>query len=109
VPAFPFAPDQCKYGFSPLLPIERCSQSAENFSEIYDSYYPALQAAVNQVPGATLLNTAKYFCSDDTCNMTQNGTLLYADDDHVNHQGSALIFERLFADNLELKNVITPR
>ena len=25
VPDFPFGADQCKYGFSPLLPIERCT------------------------------------------------------------------------------------
>ena len=106
VPAFPFAPDQCKYGFSPLLPIERCTQSAENFSEIYDSYFPALQAAVNQVPGATLLNTAKYFCSDDTCSMTIDGTLVYADDDHMNHQGSAFLTERLLADNEVVRNAL---
>ena len=53
-----------------------------------------------------MLNTAKYFCSDDTCSMTQNGTLLYADDDHVNHDGSKYLFDELFTDNKDLERAL---
>ena len=106
VPDFPFAPDQCKYGFSPLLPIERCTQGYENFAEKYATYYPQLEAAVNQVPGVELLNSAQYFCDQDTCSMTIDGTLVYADDDHMNHQGSAFLIDRLLVDNKGLSQAL---
>ena len=99
LPDFPFAPDQCKYGISPLLPIERCTQGYENFAQKYSVYYPQLQSAVSQVPGVEMLNTAKYFCDQQTCSMTRDDVLFYADDDHLNHQGSAYLFEQLLADN----------
>ena len=102
VPDFPFAPDQCKYGFSPLLPIERCTQGFKEFAQKYAAYYPQLEAAVDQVPGVELLNSAQYFCDQDTCSMTIDGTLVYADDDHMNHQGSAFLIERLLVDNKSL-------
>ena len=106
VPDFPFAPDQCKYGFSPLLPIERCTQSYEDFAQKYAAYYPQLEAAVNQVPGVELLNSAQYFCDQDTCSMTIDGTLVYADDDHMNHQGSAFLIDRLLVDNKGLSQAL---
>ena len=80
--------------------------SQENFSKIYDSYYPALQAAVNQVPGVELLNSAQYFCDQDTCSMTIDGTLVYADDDHMNHYGSAFLIDRLLVDNKGLSQAL---
>ena len=106
VPDFPFAPDQCKYGFSPLLPIERCTQSYEDFAQKYATYYPQLEAAVNQVPGVELLNTAQYLCDLDRCSMTIDGTLVYADDDHMNHQGSAFLVEQLLVDNIGFRNAL---
>jgi hypothetical protein len=104
VPDFPFGADQCKYGFSPLLPVERCTQGYEDFAQKYATYYPQLEAAVNQVPGVELLNSAQYFCDQEACSMKIDGTLVYADDDHVNHQGSAFLIERLLADNIGFRN-----
>ena len=106
VPDFPFGADQCKYGFSPLLPIERCTQSYEDFAQKYATYYPQLEAAVNQVPGVELLNSAQYFCDQETCSMKIDGTLVYADDDHMNHQGSAFLIEQLLADNIGFRNAL---
>jgi hypothetical protein len=98
IPDFPFGSDQCKYGLSPIFPIERCDIPRQDFDDKYGIYYPQLQAAVDQVPGVELLNTAKYFCDNEKCSMTKNGILLYADDDHVNHQGSAFLIDRLLVD-----------
>jgi peptidoglycan/LPS O-acetylase OafA/YrhL len=106
IPDFPFGPDQCKYGLSPLLPVERCDVPRQDFADKYAVYYPQLQAAVDQVPGVRLLNTAKYFCDDEKCSMTNNGTLFYADDDHLNHQGSAFLVEKLLADTPGLREVL---
>lgn len=108
LPDFPFAPDQCKYGISPLLPIERCTQEFDNFSSKYSTYHEQLQSAIDQVPGAEMLNTAKYFCSEQTCSMAIDDTLVYADDDHLNHQGSAYVIERLLDDNQAFRQALVP-
>ena len=107
LPDFPFGADQCKYGFSPLLPIERCTQGYDDFSQKYSTYYPQLEAVVDQVPGVELLNAAQYFCDQDTCSMKIDGTLVYADDDHMNHQGSSFLIARLLADNEGFKNAVS--
>jgi len=99
VPDYPFAPDQCKYGISPLFPTARCSQDLENFEARYNTYAPRLDQAVSQVPGVRLLETAKYFCDERKCDMTRDGILLYADDDHLNHQGSTYLFEQILEEN----------
>jgi hypothetical protein len=99
VPDYPFAPDQCKYGISPLFPTARCSQDLENFEARYNTYAPRLEQAVSQVPGVQLLETAKYFCDERKCDMTRDGILLYADDDHLNHQGSTYLFERILEEH----------
>ena len=107
VPDFPFGADQCKYGLSPLLPIGRCTQGYKDFAQKYAAYYPQLEVAVNQVPGVELLNTAQYFCDLDTCSMTIDGTLVYADGNHINHRGSVYLIERLLADNAGLRNALS--
>jgi peptidoglycan/LPS O-acetylase OafA/YrhL len=99
LPDYPFTPDQCKYGISPLFPTARCSQDLENFETTYSGYYPRLEQAVSQVPGVRLLHTAKYFCDEAKCDMTRDGILLYADNDHLNHQGSRYLAELLLEDS----------
>jgi len=94
-PDFSFSPDQCKYGISPIFPTARCSQDSEDFETKYSIYAPRVEQAVNQVPAARLLETAKYFCDESTCNMTSEGNLLFADGDHLNHQGRTYLFKQL--------------
>ena len=101
LPDYPFTPDQCKYGISPIFPTARCSQDVEVFDATYSRYYPQLEQVVSQVPGVRLLPTAKYFCDETKCDMTRDGILLYADDDHLNHQGSRFLAERLLENSPE--------
>jgi hypothetical protein len=101
LPDYPFTPDQCKYGISPIFPTARCSQDVAVFDATYSRYYPQLEQAISQVPGVRLLPTAKYFCDETKCDMTRDGILLYADDDHLNHQGSRYLAERLLKNSPE--------
>jgi len=103
LPTYPFSSAQCKYGISPLLPTTRCSQEREAFKAAYDSYYPILERAIEQVPSARMLNTADYFCDTDTCSMTRDGILLYADGGHLNIQGSRYLIDRLLKENAVFK------
>jgi len=109
LPTYPFSSKQCKYGVSPLLPTTRCSQELDTFEFAYNSYYPILERAREQVPGARLINTADYFCSNeaDTCNMTHDGTLLYADGSHLNIQGSRYLIGRLLEEDNDLRTALT--
>jgi peptidoglycan/LPS O-acetylase OafA/YrhL len=109
IPFYPFYADTCNHGISPLIPAARCTQSSEHFAQEYATYYPQLQATANQVPGVRLLNTAKYFCDERNCKMTNDSALLYVDDDHLNHQGSKFVIERLLAEYPDFRNAVSAR
>jgi hypothetical protein len=102
VPDFPFDAFGCKYRKAPLLPYTECSASSAGFLERYSSYLPELENAVRQAPGVTLLKTARYFCSDSTCNMTFGDKLLYADSSHLNGNGSRYLARRMLDDSPSL-------
>ena len=107
VPIYPFDAIACKYRQSPLIPITRCIQPVERFQASYLKYYPALKAAVDEVPGVHLLSAAQYFCNEDNCDMTHDGELLYRDDNHLNDNGSRYLAKRLIQDNSQLKTALT--
>jgi hypothetical protein len=109
VPSFPFPVFDCKYGITPLFPISRCTQPFENFDASYATYFPNLEKALNQVPGVQLLRTAKYFCDESECDMTGDGTIMYFDENHLNHQGSAYLAKRLLAENPEFASAVSAK
>lgn len=109
VPSFPFPVVDCKYGITPLFPISRCTQPFENFDASYATYFPNLEKALNQVPGVQLLRTAKYFCDESECDMTRDGTIMYFDENHLNHQGSAYLAKRLLAENPEFASAVSAK
>jgi peptidoglycan/LPS O-acetylase OafA/YrhL len=109
VPSFPFPVFDCKYGITPLFPISRCTQPFENFDASYATYFPNLEKALNQVPGVQLLRTAKYFCDESECDMTRDGTIMYFDENHLNHQGSAYLAKRLLAENPEFASAVSAK
>ena len=106
VPFFPFEAKSCKYSKSPILLIAECSQDIARFEAMYSSYYPELQSAVSAVPGTKLLLTAQYFCHGETCDMTQDGLLLYRDSNHLNVEGSRYLVRRLLADNFDFRSTL---
>jgi peptidoglycan/LPS O-acetylase OafA/YrhL len=97
VPAFPFEPFGCKYRRGLLRPT-RCSMDVERFRRKYSLYYPELLATVRRVPGARMVNTARYFCDETRCDMSRSGRLLYRDRDHLNMNGSRFLVERILRD-----------
>lgn len=107
VPFFPFDATGCKYTRALLLRKTECVQDAELFWHPYSDYYPDIQSAVDQVPGAVMLNTAHYFCGERTCDMTVNGTLMYRDSHHLNIAGSRYVADRLADDYPALAESLT--
>ena len=109
VPDYPFASEQCKFGISPIFPIARCTRDREDFEATYATYYPKLVNAASQVPGVQILRTANYFCDEDSCGMSRDDTLLYGDDDHLNHQGSSYLFEQVLKENPKFPRIEAPQ
>lgn len=99
VPHFPFHADMCKYGASPLIPISRCTMDYEDFERVYNTYYGTLKSAADQVPGSKILHSARYFCNDTTCDMTNDNFLMYSDTNHLNQGGSMYVVDQLLQDN----------
>jgi hypothetical protein len=98
VPSFSFDAVFCKYRKTPILPLSQCSEDRQRFETAHAIYYPALRAAVANVPGVQLLNTAEYFCDNDLCRMNNGEALLYRDTDHLNNVGSRFLANRMIAD-----------
>ncbi len=67
-------------------------------SAVTTSATPELLATVQRVPGAHMLNTARYFCGKTTCDMARNGRLLFRDYDHLNINGSRFLAKEMLDD-----------
>ncbi len=103
VPDFPFAPDGCKYGASPLVP-RTCSIDASTFGIVHRPVVDKLSDVLREVPGVQLLETARYLCAEDRCDMTRGRDILYADRSHLNVLGSRYVAGRIIADYPMLKD-----
>jgi hypothetical protein len=106
VPSFAFDAMFCKYRTSPILPLSRCSEIRQLFDAAHVQYYPVLRAAVAEVPGVQLLNTAEYFCDNDLCSMNKGEALLYSDSSHLNNNGSRFLANRILTDYPQLRAAV---
>jgi peptidoglycan/LPS O-acetylase OafA/YrhL len=106
VPFFSFDPFSCKYRQALFLRTG-CSTDAQQFRRDYARYYPELLAAVQQVPGSHMVNTARYFCGKTTCDMARNGQLFYRDYDHLNINGSRFVAKRMLGDYPAFASAVT--
>jgi hypothetical protein len=107
VPIFLFDAVACKYRKAPILPFAQCSENREAFDREHATYYPALKAAVDKVPGVQLLNTAEYFCDSNFCSMNRGNALLFRDITHLNNIGSRLLGEYMIAAFPEFRDAVT--
>jgi peptidoglycan/LPS O-acetylase OafA/YrhL len=107
VPGFDFDSVFCKYRTTPILPLSRCSEARQMFEAAHALYYPVLRAAVAEVPGVQLLNTAQYFCDTDLCSMNKGDALLYRDLDHLNNVGSRFLANWMITDFPQFRSVVT--
>ena len=101
VPTFPFEAVRCKYGKAPLLPFTECSMDVGEFARSYAGFRPALDRVASEVPGARVIETADFFCSPETCDMTRDGRLLFRDTNHLNMEGSRFLAKQLVEDHPE--------
>ena len=90
IPYFPFPPSRCKYKTA-LLTEPQCTTPWTDFENDLNTYLPALEAASNAAPGTILVRTSGLFCTNTECSMTLDGTLSFADSNHVNTSGSSAL------------------
>ena len=100
-PTFSFGPFQCKYAQGLVLP-KRCEMPASNFWAAHDAYTAQLRDVVAALPGTELLDTAKFFCTRDTCSMERDDAVLFRDVNHLNEVGTVYLGGMLVAEHPEL-------
>ena len=100
-PTFAFGPFQCKYAQGLVLP-KSCDMPASQFWPTHDEYTAILSEVAAQLPGATVLETAKYFCTPETCTMRQGDAVLFRDVNHLNEVGTMYLGGMLVAEHPEL-------
>jgi hypothetical protein len=103
IPKFEFDAIDCKYRPAPILPFTRCTQERARFEKQYSTYSNTLRDTVRKVPGAHLLDTARYFCDDYLCSMNEGAVLLYRDANHLNDSGSRFLVNQMLTDYPEFK------
>ena len=105
LPGYPFEVTDCQYG-NHFFDLNRCTQPIKYFENNYELYYPKLQRILSEVPHVGLLNSAKYFCNEEICDMTVGEELLYMDANHLNLQGSEYLVRALIEDNPNFKKAL---
>jgi hypothetical protein len=98
IPKFEFDAMDCKYRLAPILPLVRCTEERALFEKQYATYSNKLRDTVGKVPGAHVLNTARYFCDNYLCSMNEGEALLYRDGNHLNESGSRFLVHQMLTD-----------
>src|SRR5450830_917750 len=98
IPSFLFDSKKCKYGRRFSGNGQTCSSELAEHLNRRKYYYDILQSAVIESGYPTLIQTYKYFCTEKSCGMTQDGSLLYRDSNHLTISGSEYLARRLLQD-----------
>ena len=75
---------------------------AGEFWARHADYTEKLHTVIDRVPGVGLLETAKFFCTQDTCDMSHDGDDLFRDVNHLNDKGTLYLGRALVAEHPEL-------
>jgi len=95
VPEFPFNPNRCKGKRWLTSKPQICTfkSQAMNFNRDY------LKIVSLNHPNVHLIQTMKYFCENNICNMTDGDKILFRDSHHLNIEGSLLLGKKMAEDN----------
>ncbi len=98
-PNFAISAFGCKYGQTALHLERKCAVTNEGYRNQNRKIHAALAGVAAQVPGVTVMGSAKYLCNGATCSMTNGKTILYRNAGHLNLDGSRFITKMLLRDN----------
>jgi hypothetical protein len=80
--------DPCRFG---LFTKPRCSVSRSDVERRQGAARRAVAATVRKVPGTTYLDLTSSFCDARRCSAIRGGVLAYADAQHLDGRGSAML------------------
>lgn len=78
-------------------PVERCAIERRAHDERNAGYEQALLAVLGSVPGTSTYDPKPLFCDAITCWALRDGRPVYADGDHFNAEGAAIVVRDLSA------------
>ena len=93
VPYFEFHAMECEF-VRLVGPRPRCDMSRSNYQELRNGYVAQLELIAGETD-AELLSVGEVFCSLDRCSMVNGDVLQYADNGHVNVQGSRTLIKEI--------------
>ncbi len=93
VPYFEFHAMECEF-VRLVGPRPRCDTSRSDYQELKNGYVPQLEMIARETD-AELLSVGEVFCSLDSCSMIDGDVLQYADNGHVNVQGSRTLIKEI--------------
>jgi len=96
VPYFEFHAMECQYARL-LGPRPQCTMPVSEFQEFRASYVPRLRdiAVAND---AAFVEVGGIFCDEQVCSMVRNDRIQYADNGHVNREGSIALMNELVSE-----------
>ena len=103
IPDFDFMPVRCKIQRI-FRNTSNCSMGLKEYEVKRSIIHEKLQALKKEHPALQLVFSSQYFCSLDTCSMTNGSELLYRDYMHLNMLGSRFLAKHLLADYPELSD-----
>lgn len=95
VPRFPFPAERCKYS-AHETGRSTCEISKWSVMRYELLYKDILERLTQDFPQVRYIPLRDYFCSDESCSMTQDGVVLYRDNHHLNILGSQYVGAKLF-------------
>ena len=100
-PIFTFDAKHCYYYLKFNQSKNKCSISLSEF-ESSRSYFPVIKQLTNEL-NIELLDPSVLFCNQLECNMIQNNTILYRDNNHFNIDGSIMVGRFIAEESVLLK------
>lgn len=106
VPDFPFDAFQCEYSVALVVPLSRCTEDGSGFFVRHRPTAEILRT-ISRDEGATFVPVPEILCPGERCSMLDGDTLIYADSNHLNYDGSVLHFDRITA-TLPIADQVAP-
>ena len=105
VPIFTYSRSSSRHWLLlPSLPVQlqrkELQQCAISASIVYDrqAEYRKIIAKLKFLhPKLEVFDSTSYWCNQETCSISRDGSLLYQDQDHLNFQGGQFIAEKFFS------------
>lgn len=100
VPYFEFHAMECEY-VRVLGPRPQCTMNVSDYQQLKTAYRAELER-ISRDTGAEFIEVGDVFCRDETCSMVKDGVLQYADNGHLNVQGSRTVVQELMRTDIPL-------